>query len=200
MSDLHELLTEYVDKQTPEQAPPFTHVERVVRRQRRRRNLTTVAVVALLAGGFAVTTVDRQRGAEDPATPPPSTSAPVLGVLDDGPPPAEFKFGTTLLVLDGEIPIVSVTADPNSTDGLIVEAARGNSEACVPHTMVRILAQDAKSVRIAAYRYSVAPDQPETQQCLKPGGKDLRIQLDLRWQLGNRKVLAGTTGNRSALN
>jgi hypothetical protein len=200
MSDLHELLTEYVDERTPEQAPPFTQVEGVVRRQRRRRNLATVAVVALIAGGVAVATVDLPRSSKDPATPPPSTSAPVLGALDDGPPPAKFKFGTTLLVLTGEIPVVGVTADPNNLSGVIVEAARDNSETCVPHTMVRILAQDDKTVRIAAYRYSVAPDQPEPQQCLKPGGKDLRIQLDLRWQLGNRKVLAGTTGNRSVLN
>lgn len=200
MSDLHELLTEYVDEQTPEQAPPFAQVERGVRRQRRRRNLATVAVVALLAGGFAVATVDLPRGAEDPATPPTSTSTPVLGVLDDGPPPAKFKFGSTLMVLAGEIPVVSVAADPDDTSGLIVEAARDDGETCIPHTMVRILAQDAKTVRIAAYRYSVAPDQPETQQCLKPGGKDLRIPLDLRWELGNRKVLAGATGNRSVLN
>jgi hypothetical protein len=197
MSDLRELLTEYVDERTPEQAPPFTQVQRVVRRQRRRRNLATVAVVALVAGGAAVATLDQPRAEVDPAAP---TSAPVLGALDDGPPPARFKFGTTLLVLTGEIPVVSVAADPNSTDGLIVVAARDDDETCVPHTMVRILAQDDKTVRIAAYRYSVAPDQPETQQCLKPGGKDLRIPLDLRWQLGNRKVLAGTTGNRSVLN
>ena len=198
MSDLHELLTEYVDKQTPEQAPPFTQVQQVVRRQRRRRNLATLAVVALVASGAAVATLDLPRSSDEPAEP--STSAPVLGALDDGPPPARFKFGTTLMVLAGEIPVVAVTADPDNTSGLIVQAARDDDETCVPHTMVRILAQDAQTIRIAAYRYSVAPDQPETQQCLKPGGKDLRIPLDLRWQLGNRKVLAGTTGNRSVLN
>jgi hypothetical protein len=198
MSDLHELLTEYVDERTPEQAPPFTQVQDVVRRQRRRRSLAAVAVVALVAGGAAVATLDLPRSSDDPAEP--STSAPVLGALDDGPPPARFKFGTTQLVLAGEIPVVAVAADPDSTSGLIVQVARGDDETCVPHTMVRILAQDDKTVRIAAYRYSVAPDQPESQQCLKPGGKDLRIPLDLRWQLGNRKVLAGTTGNRSVLN
>jgi hypothetical protein len=198
MPDLHELLTEYVDERTPEQAPPFTQVERAVVRQRRRRSLAAVAAVALVVGGVAAATLDQPRAEEDPATPP--TRAPVLGVLDDGPPPARFKFGTTVMVLVGEIPIISVTPDPDSTDSLIVEAARDNSGTCIPHTMVRILAQDTKTVRIAAYRYTVAPDQPETQQCLKPGGKDLRIPLDLRWQLGNRRVLAGTTGNRSVLN
>jgi hypothetical protein len=198
MPDLHELLMEYVDERTPEQAPPFAQVQRVVVRRRRRRSLAAVAAVALVAGGAAVATLDQPRAEEDPATPP--VSAPVLGVLDDGPPPARYKFGTTVMVLTGEIPIISVVADPNSTDGLIVEASRDNSGTCIPHTMVRILSQDTKTVRIAAYRYAVAPDQPETQQCLKPGGKDLRIPLDLRWQLGSRKVLAGTTGNRSVLN
>jgi hypothetical protein len=198
MPELDELLTEYVDERTPEHAPSFAQVERAVVRQRRRRSLAAVAAVALVAGGVAVATLDEPRAEEDPATPP--VSAPVLGALDDGPPPARFKFGTTVMVLAGEIPIISVVADPNSTDSLIVEAARDTNGTCIPHTMVRILAQDTKTVRIAAYRYSVAPDQPDGQQCPKPGGKDLRIPLDLRWQLGNRKVLAGTTGNRSVLN
>ena len=198
MSELRELLTEYVDEQTPEQAPPFLQVEQAVRRKRRTRNLAATAVVALVVGGVGVASFNLPRAEEEPATP--ATTAPVLGVLDDGPPPARFKYGSTLLILTGEIPVVSVTADPLHSDGLIVEAARDNGETCLPHTMVRILAQDAKTVRIAAYRYAVAPDQPETQQCLKPGGQDLRIPLDLRWQLGNRKVLAGTTGNRSVLN
>jgi hypothetical protein len=198
MSELRELLTEYVDEQTPEQAPPFTGVEQAVRRKRRSRNLAATAVVALVVGGVAVASFNLPRAEEEPASPP--VSAPVLGSLDDGPPPAQFKFGATLMILTGEIPVVAVSADPGNSSGLIVDATRDNDESCLPHTMVRILAQDAKTVRIAAYRYAVAPDQPETQQCLKPGGQDLRIPLDLRWQLGNRKVLAGTTGNRSVLN
>jgi hypothetical protein len=198
MPELNELLTEYVDERTPEQAPPFTQVQSVVRRQRRRRSLTAIAMTALVVGGVAVATAETQRADDQPATP--SQQSTVRGVLDDGPPPETFKVGTTLLVLDREIPIVTAAPDPNNTAGLIVQASRDDDETCLPHTVVRILAQDAQTVRIAAYRYSVAPDQPETQQCLKPGGSDLRISLDLRRQLGSRKVLAGTTGTRSVLN
>jgi len=194
-----DLLVEYVDEHTPTEVPPFESVERAVRRQRRTRKLLAAAAVLVIAGGAAYAASGVQR-AEEPAGPPATTSTPTPGLLDDGPPPQQFKYGSTLLILDREIEVTAAYRDPNSTSGLIVEAARGDSETCLPHTVVRILAQDTKKVRIAAYRYSVGPDAPEGVQCSKPQGGPLKIPLDLRWELGGRKVVAGSTGDRAVLN
>jgi hypothetical protein len=195
-----DLLIEYVDEQTPEEAPPFEFVERAVRRQRRTRALVAAATVVVIAAGAAFAASGLPR-AEEPADPPATVSTPTVGLLDDGPPPAQFKIGTTLLVLGGEIPVTAVRADPQRPTGVIVQTARDtSSETCLPHTMVRILSQDSTTVRIAAYRYSVAPDQPDVQQCLKPGATPLQIPLDLRRELGIRTVLAGRTGHRIVLN
>ncbi|MEV8371989.1 hypothetical protein AB0P21_04590 [Kribbella sp. NPDC056861] len=195
-----ELLIEYVDEQTPSEAPPFEYVERAVRRQRRTRKVLTAAVVAVVvAGGAAFAATGVQRADTQPAEQP-TTSVPVAGVLDDGPPPVQFKYGSTTMILDREIPVTAVLRDPDSTSGLIVEVPRGDSATCLPHTVVRILSQTADQARIAAYRYSVAPETPEGVQCVKPQGGPLKIPLNLRWELGGRKVVAGSTGDRAVLN
>ncbi|WBQ02430.1 hypothetical protein [Kribbella sp. CA-293567] len=194
-----DLLIEYVEERTPSEPPPFEFVERAVRRQRRTRKLLAAAAVVVVAGGVAFAAADVQRAEEGPAAPPPSASTPEPAVLDDGPPPQQFKYGSTTLILDREIPVTAAYRDPESTSGLIVEAARGNSGTCLPHTVVRILAQDEEQVRIAAYRYAVAPETPEGAQCVKPQGEALKIPLDLRWELGGRKVVAGSLGDRAVL-
>ena len=201
MRDLRtELLIEYVDEQTPEEAPPFEFVERGVRRQRRTRMLVASAAVAVVAVGGAFTANGLNR-AEEPADPPATVSTPTVGLLDDGPPPDKFKIGNAELVLDKEITVQSVRADPQKPTTVIVSVARDNaSGTCLPHTMVRILSQDSTTVRLAAYRYSVSPDQPETQECQKPWSASLQISLDLRRELGIRTVLAGSTGHRIVLN
>ena len=194
-----DLLIEYVDEQTPGEAPPFEFVEQAVRRQRRTRGLVATAAAVLFVGGAVVATATVPR-AEEPATPPTTPTAPAVGLLDDGPPPKQFKFGNTVMLLGAEVPVSRVEVDSDNAGTLIVEAPRTADDSCVPHTMVRILSQDASTVRIAAYRYFVAPDQPESQLCVKPGTGPLRISLDLRRQVGNRTVLAGSTGNRAVLN
>ncbi|ADB32109.1 hypothetical protein Kfla_3045 [Kribbella flavida DSM 17836] len=193
-----ELLVEYVDQQTPDHAPPFTRVEAVVRRRRRRRNLLAVAAVVAVATAAVATTTDLGSDAE-PAAP---ISTPTAGLLDDGPPPAQFTFGTTLMLLQGEIPVTAVRPSVESASLLVVEAARGSAagEGCHPHTMVRILDQDATTVRIAAYRYVVAPDEPGSGECVRPETGPAQVQLDLRSPLGSRTVLAGSTGQRVVLN
>ncbi|TDO50015.1 hypothetical protein EV643_105245 [Kribbella sp. VKM Ac-2527] len=196
--EVRDLLVEYVDEQTPREAPPFAGVERVVRRRKRRRNQLAVAAMVVLVAGIALIGSNLPQ-AEEPAAP---TETPTVSVLDDGPPPAQFKFGTTLLILQKEIRVSAVRPSPDSPSVLVVETVRDEAagETCLPHTVVRILSQDAATVRIAAYRYSVAPDQPETQECFKPQGGPLRIQLDLRSSLAGRTVLAGSTGDRVVLN
>ncbi|MEV6288817.1 hypothetical protein [Kribbella sp. NPDC051770] len=193
-----ELLVEYVDEQTPEQAPPFTGVEWGARRRKRQRNLLAVATVVAVATVATVVTHDVQRGAE-PSAP---ASTPTVGVLDDGPPPAKFKFGNTLMLLQKEIPVTAVRPLPGSPSVLVVEAPRAGwpGEGCNPHTMVRILDQDATTARIAAYRYVVAPDEPSGGECLKAQTGPVRVQLDLRTAIGTRRIIAGTTGDRVLLN
>ncbi|WP_328322787.1 hypothetical protein OHA70_28715 [Kribbella sp. NBC_00382] len=195
-----DLLTEYVDAHTPEEARPFEYVERALHRRRRTRKVAAVAAVIGLVGGAAtVTALDRQGADQSPAVPPTvTTSTP--SDLDVGPPPQQFKQGTTLLTLDHEIDVTRAYPDPATTDRLIVEASRGDSEACVPHVVVRVLAQDAKTVRIAAYQYSVLPQSDEGMQCYRPEGKPFKGILDLHWELATRQVIAGTTGNRIVLN
>ena len=201
MRDLQtQKLIEYVDEQTPEEAPPFEFVQRGVRRQRRTRALVASVAVAVVAVGGAFTANGLNR-AEEPADPPVPVTTPTAGLLDDGLPPDSFKVGNAELVLDKEIPVKSVHADPARPTTVIVEVARDtNSGTCLPHTMVRILSQDSTTVRLAAYRYSVAPDQPETGECTKEWSTSLRIPLDLRRELGIRTVLAGSTGHRIVLN
>lgn len=193
-----QLLTEYVDEQTPEQAPPFEGVRQGVRRKKRQRGLLAVAAVVAVATATALGTTDL-RGTDEPAAP---VTTPTTGVLDDGPPPAQFKFGTTLMLLQEEIPVTAVRPLPGSPSVLVVETSRRPvvGETCLPHTVVRILDQDAATVRIAAYRYSAAPDEPGGGECAKPPGGTVRVHLDLRSALGDRTVLAGSTGQRVALN
>ncbi len=194
-----ELLVEYVDDQTPEQAPPFTGVERGARRRKRQRNLLAVATVVAVATVATVATQDVQRGAE-PTAPASTPTAPAA--LDDGPPPAQFTFGNTLMLLQKEIPVTAVRPVPGSPSVLLVVAPRsgGTGEGCYPHTMVRILDQDATMARIAAYRYVVAPDEPGGGECIKSPANEVQVQLDLRTAIGTRRIVAGTTGERVLLN
>ncbi|TCO51734.1 hypothetical protein EV646_101728 [Kribbella antiqua] len=195
-----DLLVEYVDERTPEEAPPFSEVELVARSRRRRRHVLTAAAAMVAVAGVAVVSIDRPR-AEEPVAPQVTTTA-TPGHLDDGPPPAQFRNGTTLMVLRGEILVSSVRVDPGRSSVLVVEVPSDPyvAEACVPQTVVRILSQDAGSVRIAAYRYSVAPDSTSNRQCVKPGTDPTAVYLDLRSPLADRVVYAGSSGTRVVLN
>ncbi|NEA33051.1 hypothetical protein [Streptomyces sp. SID13031] len=197
-----DLLIEYVEEQTPEEAPPFEYVAGAARRRRRNRKLViAAATIGVVAGAATIVAVDAQRAEVGPAGPPtPTSSTPEPGSLDVGPPPAQFKQGTTLLTLDREIEVTSVSRDPVSPSRLIVQATRGDTETCTPHVIVRVLEQDTKTIRVAAYRYSVLPQSSVGMQCFRPQGEPLKTPLDLHWQVGNRRVLAGSAGNRVVLN
>jgi hypothetical protein len=199
---MREVLVEYVDEQTPEEAPPFEYVERAVRVRRRRRNVLATAAAVVAVAGAVVATVDLPRASQEPAGPETTVTTPVRGYLDDGPPPAQFKVGATLLQLQGETSVSSVTVDPRQPSMLIVEVPRDPyvAEACLPTTVVRILAQDSSTVRIAAYRYVVGPDQNEGRQCVKPDENPTLVHLDLRTPLDGRKVYGGSTGYKAFLN
>ncbi|MEV6412860.1 hypothetical protein [Kribbella sp. NPDC051718] len=193
-----DLLTEYVDERTPEEARPFEYVERALHRRRRGRIVIAVAAAIGVIGGAATVTALNRPRAED--TPTVTTSTPAPRDLDVGPPPPQFKQGTTLLTLDHELEVTRAYPDPATPDRLIVEATRGDTETCVPHVVLRVLAQDAQTIRIAAYQYSVLPQSDEGMQCFRPEGKPFKGILDLHWELATRQVLAGSTGNRVVLN
>jgi len=193
-----EVLVEYVDEQTPDEAPPFEYVERAaVRARRRRRNVLATAAAVIAVVGAVVATVDLPRAEQEPAE---VTTSP--GFLDDGPPPSQFKVGTTMLVLAGETQVSAVRLDADQPSVLVVEVPRDPSvaEVCLPTTVVRILDQDSSTVRIAAYRYAVGSDQNEGRQCVKPADPAAAVHLDLRQPLDGRKVYAGSTGHRTLLN
>ncbi|GAA3544575.1 hypothetical protein [Kribbella ginsengisoli] len=194
-----DLLTEYVDERTPGESRPFEYVERALRRRRRGRIVLAVAATIGVIGGVAtVAAVNWQRADESPTVT--TTTTPPPAFLDVGPPPPQFKQGTTLLTLDRELEVTRAYPDPATPDRLIVETTRGDTETCVPHVVLRVLAQDAKTVRIAAYQYSVLPQSDEGMQCFRPEGKPFKGILDLHWELATRQVIAGSTGNRVVLN
>lgn len=187
-------LVEFVDERTPAEAPPFEDVEQAVRERRRRRYVVSAAVAAIVAGIAAGVGLPR---AEPELTFGPEPPRFVV----DGPAPQQYKIGTTRILLRGEIAVTSVRLDPDHLSVLTVGVARDEVaiEPCLPNTVVRILDQDAYSIRIAAYRYGVGPDQNEGHQCTNPGPAPTTLQLDLRSPLRNRTVYAGSTGERVVL-
>ncbi|MFF1816667.1 hypothetical protein ACFVWG_05195 [Kribbella sp. NPDC058245] len=206
---MRELLTQYVDEQTPEEAPPFEYVERAARGRKTRNRVTAALVTAVVvAGGATLAVIDRPQADPAPAGPEmvvtldADTGEPIVpGLLDDGPPPKEFKIGKTTMVLAGELRIAAVNADPDHPEYLTVELPydmTSSYSSCLPDTVVRILSQDESSIRVAAYRYRLGSDEAEGQQCYPPrtNGEFLLIQLNLRRLLGARTVYAGATGKR----
>jgi hypothetical protein len=199
---MRDLLTDYVDEQTPEEAPPFEYVEQAVRERRRRRRVVAGAVAAVLLVAGVSGAIGVPRTLREPAAPEDTPSAPLRGYLDDGAPPVQFRIGSTLLVMRGEIAVTGVREDPANPYGVIVSVERDAVavEPCSPNTMVRILSQDNLAVRVAAYRYSVAPDQHEGHLCQRKSVAPTSLTVELREPLGTRTVYAGSTGERTVRN
>jgi len=189
-------LTEYVTARTPDDAPPIEEVERAVKERRRRRYVVSAAVAAVvivagIAAGLGL---------------PRAETEPTIGLempqyVVDGPAPEHYKLGTTTILLRGEIAVTSARVDPDHLSVLTVGVERDEVaiEPCLPNTVVRILSQDAYSVRIAAYRYGIGPDQNEGHQCTAPAPAPTTLRLDLMSLLGSRTVYAGSTGERVVL-
>ncbi|MEU4193746.1 hypothetical protein AB0E69_17740 [Kribbella sp. NPDC026611] len=199
---MRDLLTEYVDEQSPEEAPPFEYVEQAVRERRRRHRVIAGAVAAVVVVAGISAGIGVPRTMREPAAPDDAPTVPVHAALDEGAPPAQFRIGATWLVQRGEIAVTAVRVDPASPTIVIVTVARDDVavEPCVPNTIVRILSQDNAAVRIAAYRYGVAPDQREGHQCNHRSVAPTTLQVELRRPLGYRTVYAGTKGFRTVLN
>jgi hypothetical protein len=191
-------LVEYVGALTPDEAPPFEDLERALRERRRRRSVRLAAVTAavlVIAGGVAFGSAHRH------SEPEPTIGLEQPRYVVDGPAPQRYKLGTTVILLRGEIAVTSAALDPDHLSVLTVGVARDEVpvEPCLPNTVVRILSQDGGSVRIAAYRYGIGPDQNEGHQCTNRGPAPTTVKLDLKTPLGNRTVYAGTTGERVVL-
>jgi hypothetical protein len=193
---MRDLLREYVAERTPDEAPPFEELERAARDLRRRRYVVSAAVVAIVIVAGIAGVLGYPRAGTEPTI---GLELPKYAV--DGPAPQQYKLGTTVILLRGEIAVTSVQLDPEHLSVLTVGVERDEVaiEPCQPNTAVRILSQDGGSVRIAAYRYGIAPDQNEGHQCNNPGPAPTTLQLDLKRPLGNRTVYAGTTGERVVL-
>lgn len=193
---MRDLLIEYVEERTPDEAPPFEELERAARDLRRRRYVVSAAVVAMVIVAGIAGVLGYPRAATEPTL---GLELPKYAV--DGPAPQQYKLGTTVILLRGEITVRWARADPELVSLLTVgvEPDEVAIEPCLPNTVVRILSQDGGSVRIAAYRYGIAPDQNEGHQCNNPGPAPTTLQVDLKTPLGNRTVYAGTTGERVVL-
>ncbi|MEV4265532.1 hypothetical protein [Kribbella sp. NPDC049584] len=193
---MRDLLVGYVAERTPDEAPPFEELERAARDLRRRRYVVSAAVVAMVIVAGIAGVVGYPRAATEPTL---GLELPRYAV--DGPAPRQYKLGTTVILLRGEITVRWARVDPELVSVLTVgvEPDEVAIEPCLPNTVVRILSQDGGSVRIAAYRYGIAPDQNEGHQCNNPGPAPTTLQLDLKTPLGNRTVYAGTTGERVVL-
>ncbi|RZU01547.1 hypothetical protein EV645_8380 [Kribbella rubisoli] len=193
---MRDQLVEYVDERTPDEAPPFEELERAARELRRRRYVQSAAVVAIVIVAGVAGVLGYPKADTEPTI---GLEAPKYAV--DGPAPQRYKLGTTMILLRGEIAVTSARLDPDHLSLLIVgvEPDEVAIEPCEPNTVVRILSQDGGSVRIAAYRYGVGPDQNEGHQCNNPGPAPTTLKLDLKSPLGNRTVYAGTTGERVVL-
>jgi hypothetical protein len=193
---MRDLLVEYVQERTPDEAPPFEELERAARDLRRRRYVVSAAVMAMVIVAGIAGVLGYPRAATEPTL---GLELPKYAV--DGPAPQQYKLGTTVILLRGEITVRWARVDPELVSVLTVgvEPDEVAVEPCLPNTVVRILSQDGGSVRIAAYRYGIGPDQNEGHQCNNPGPAPTILQLDLKTPLGNRTVYAGTTGERVVL-
>jgi hypothetical protein len=191
-------LVDYVDKQTPDEAPPFEYVEQAVRERRRRKYVASAGVAAVVVVAGIIAGIGVPRALREPVTPEPTPSVPAPKALDDGPPPQEFRIGSIRLLLRGEIAVTAVTPDPRDASVLIVNVAPDEIaiEPCAPNTFVRILSQDDQSIRVAAYRYGVGPDQNEGHLCAQRSKAPTTLRIRLRGALDGRTVYAGSTGQR----
>jgi DNA-directed RNA polymerase specialized sigma24 family protein len=189
-------LTQYVEARTPDEAPPIEDVEQAVRERRRRRYVVSAAVAAvvMVAGAGAFLGLPR-------AETEPTIGLEMPQYVVDGPAPRQYKIGTTRILLRGEIGVTSARVDPDHLSVLTVglEPDEVAIEPCLPNTVVRILSQDAYSVRIAAYRYGIDSDHNDGHQCTAPGPAPTSLRLDLKSLLGSRTVYAGSTGERVVL-
>ncbi|MGZ0146499.1 RNA polymerase sigma factor [Kribbella sp. WER1] len=187
---------------TADDVPPFERLERRLKERRARQYVvfgtvgTVVGVAAVLIGiGIAT------RPGNLSADPEPTIGFERPGYVVDGPAPRQYELGPTRVLLRGEIAVTSARPDPRHLTMLTVGVEPDNAAIgqCMPDLILRILAQDAGSVRIAAYRYDVGPDQSDGHRCAAAGPAPTSLQVDLQSPLGNRTVYAGTKGERIVL-
>ncbi|MFF0268780.1 hypothetical protein [Kribbella sp. NPDC004536] len=187
-------VTEYGDTLTRADPPSLEDPER--KRRPYAMAAAAVAVAVVLIGTAIATRPGIPRAAPELTI---GIEQPAYAV--DGPAPQQYKLGSTVILLRGEIAVTSAQLDPDHLTVLDVgvEPDGVAIEPCLPNTVVRILAQDGGSVRIAAYRYGIGPDQNEGHQCANRGPAPTVLRLDLGSPLGNRTVYAGTAGERVVL-
>ena len=94
---MRDLLVEYVDEQTPDEAPPFEYLEHAVQERRRRKYVVSAAVAAVVVVAGILAGIGVPRALHEPAAPETPPTVPAPKALDDGPPPQEFRIGSIRL-------------------------------------------------------------------------------------------------------
>jgi hypothetical protein len=182
-SRLRRALVRYTDSRQPEgPLAPFAEVLHKAQRRRwgRAGFASFIAAVAAIGGAVAIQTLAASGDGNEKV---------VYHV--DG--PAEQR-----MLVDGQTAVLQTKLDPGQIKDVIVDPADPKTLivhagfntpgmlTCDPYTAVRILAQDASTVTIAAYQYQWASPPPT---CDARGGGAQTIRLSLGAPLGDRSVV-----------
>ncbi|HEV2891064.1 MAG TPA: hypothetical protein VGX28_11885 [Frankiaceae bacterium] len=121
--------------------------------------------------------------------------APTLGTSRVPPappvPPKTLTVDGVVVGLVGVEPVVAVRLGTPSTLVVYAGSSRpGPPAPCEDHTEVRLVAQDAAEVRVAAFRYATREPVPENHACALVGHPPAETALALAAPLGSRRVLA----------
>jgi RNA polymerase sigma factor (sigma-70 family) len=145
-------LPKLLERSTPGAVAPFAHVHAKARRRARRRGRAAVIATVLAVAGAL--TVVRFAVVGDNPPPDPSPTQVV------GPPPDRISVNGRDLVRTGDdVEMGTVRIDRDDPATLVVPAGMNAPAAdphCVPHTVVRILSQNARAVEIGAFAYGPA--------------------------------------------
>jgi hypothetical protein len=182
MPDLTTALNQELAAQTPETVPPFAEVRRRARkRARTRMALGAVAAAVVVAGGgvLAVRAVD---GGPAPSPEALSSAAPQWITVNG----RQLKYS-------GGTPVDNAWVDEQDPSILVVVAgvvAPDEGSSCRPYVAVRLLEEDAHTIRIAADEYQ---EPIVTRLCTQPAYPGKEHQFKLRAPVGGRTLLDGTT-------
>jgi hypothetical protein len=182
---LHQLLAE----QTPAAVPPFVEVRHRARvRARTRVALGAVATAVTVAGGGALAAWAADGG----PSPSPAGSAAAS-------PPDRITVNGRQLTRTGVTEVDTAWVDEDDPSTLVVLAGTApphDGTFCNPYTVVRLLGEDADTVRIVVDRYEQPPPSPLPGVMLacpavKHPAKEHRLELGAA--VAGRAVLNGAT-------
>lgn len=182
MPDLTTALNQELAAQTPHTVLPFAEVRRRARKRARTRmalGAVAAAVVVAAGGVLAVRTADGR-----PAPSPEALSSAA---------PQWITVNGRQLKYSGGTPVDNAWVDEQDPSILVVVAgvvAPDEGSSCRPYVAVRLLDEDAHTIRIAADEYQ---DPVVPGLCTDPAYPGKEHQFKLRAPVGGRTLLDGTT-------